>query len=72
MWHDHSFSQKKQDIKNSSGGDGSRQQGKGVGQNFKKVGHWIQGDLPNVGAVRNSFPTMSHKELFGKKGGLIV
>ena len=39
MWHDHSFSQNKQDIKNSSGGDGSRQQGKGVGQNFKKVGH---------------------------------
>ena len=39
MWHDHSFSQKKQDIKNSTGGDGSRQQGKGVGQNFKKVGH---------------------------------
>ena len=37
MWHDHPFSQKKQDIKNSSGSEGWRKQERGVRQNFKKV-----------------------------------
>ena len=38
MWNDYLFSQKKQDIKDRSGGEGWRQWERGVGKNFKKVG----------------------------------
>ena len=46
---------KKQGIKNSSGGEGWRQQEGGVGQNFKKVVWPIQGSFHNIGDVRNPF-----------------
>ena len=61
---------KKQDIKNRSGGEGWRQQERGVGQNL--LGQAIKRGLYNIEGVRNPLPTMTHKELFWKKDVLIV
>ena len=43
---------------------------KGIGQSFKKVvGN--TGDLHEIGEFRKPLSTMTHKELFSKKGALI-
>ena len=63
---------KKQDIKNSSGGEGWRQRGREVGPKFLKGGVGNIGGLHNMDSVRNFLATMTHKELFWKKDVLIV
>ena len=66
MWHNHQFSQ----VKNISEGEGWRRLERGVGQNFQKMRQGIQRTLHNIKGVRNPLPTMSHKDVFWKKGEL--
>ena len=69
---------KKQDIENSSGGEG----GGGEGWKQRKevldktLKRWDRqyrvGSLQNIGGARNPMPTLTHKELFWKKDALVV
>ena len=62
---------KKQDIKNSIGGEGWKQQIEGLDK-IKVDRQHRGGGLHNIGGVRNPLPTMTLKELFWKKDVLIV
>ena len=72
MWHDHLFSQinkaSKIIVEVKAGDSGMETAGKRDQIKLKKCGVGNIGGLHNIGAVWNPLPTMTHKELFWKKG----